>query len=64
MTRVSALEDGTVTERNARYYERFVRGGFGLIITEGIYPDTAYSQGYLTSLASLPMSRLTRGEPS
>ena len=47
MTRVSALEDGTVTERNARYYERFVRGGFGLIITEGIYPDTAYSQGYL-----------------
>lgn len=47
MTRVSAHEDGTVSDRNARYYERFARGGFGLIITEGIYTDTAYSQGYL-----------------
>lgn len=47
MTRVSALADGTVNDRIARYYERFARGGFGLIITEGIYPDTAYSQGYL-----------------
>lgn len=47
MTRVSARADGTVTDRNARYYERFARGGFGLVITEGIYPDTTYSQGYL-----------------
>lgn len=47
MTRVSAHEDGTVTNRNARYYQRFPRGGFGLIITEGIYTDTTYSQGYL-----------------
>ena len=47
MTRVSASEDGHATERMASYYERFARGGFGLLITEGIYPDTSYSQGYL-----------------
>jgi 2,4-dienoyl-CoA reductase-like NADH-dependent reductase (Old Yellow Enzyme family) len=47
MTRISATQDGLVTERNSRYYARFARGGFGLIITEGIYPDTEHSQGYL-----------------
>lgn len=47
MTRVSANADGTVSDRSARYYERFACGGFGLVITEGIYPDSMYSQGYL-----------------
>jgi 2,4-dienoyl-CoA reductase-like NADH-dependent reductase (Old Yellow Enzyme family) len=47
MTRVSATEDGHATERMASYYEAFARGGFGLLITEGIYPDATYSQGYL-----------------
>ncbi|MCB5290984.1 NADH:flavin oxidoreductase [Arthrobacter sp. SO3] len=47
MTRISATEDGHATERMASYYEAYARGGFGLLITEGIYPDTAYSQGYL-----------------
>lgn len=47
MTRVSATEDGTATETMARYYERFARGGFGLLITEGIYTDQAFSQGYI-----------------
>jgi 2,4-dienoyl-CoA reductase-like NADH-dependent reductase (Old Yellow Enzyme family) len=47
MTRISATEDGHATERMASYYEAFARGGFGLLITEGIYPDTAFSQGYL-----------------
>lgn len=47
MTRVSATEDGLVTDRNARYYAGFARGGFALVITEGICPDTEYSQGYL-----------------
>lgn len=46
MTRVSATEDGIATERMARYYERFARGGFGLLITEGIYTDQAFAQGY------------------
>ncbi|MBP2216943.1 hypothetical protein [Arthrobacter sp. CAN_C5] len=46
MTRISATEDGHATERMAAYYQRFARGGFGLLITEGIYPDTAHSQGY------------------
>lgn len=46
MTRVSAHEEGTATERMARYYERFARGGFGLLITEGIYTDQAFAQGY------------------
>ncbi|MBW4092749.1 MAG: NADH:flavin oxidoreductase, partial [Proteobacteria bacterium] len=30
----------------ARYYERFARGGFGAVSTEGIYTDQAFSQGY------------------
>jgi 2,4-dienoyl-CoA reductase-like NADH-dependent reductase (Old Yellow Enzyme family) len=47
MTRISATEDGHATGKMAAYYEAFARGGFGLLITEGIYPDTAYSQGYL-----------------
>ncbi|GAC1452891.1 MAG: NADH:flavin oxidoreductase [Pseudarthrobacter sp.] len=47
MTRVSATADGHATERMTSYYSRFARGGFGLLITEGIYTDTAHSQGYL-----------------
>jgi 2,4-dienoyl-CoA reductase-like NADH-dependent reductase (Old Yellow Enzyme family) len=47
MTRISASEDGHATDRMVSYYEAYARGGFGLLITEGIYPDTAYSQGYL-----------------
>ncbi|HKS12205.1 MAG TPA: NADH:flavin oxidoreductase [Pseudomonas sp.] len=47
MTRVSATEAGTPTEQMATYYERFAKGGFGLLITEGLYTDQQYSQGYL-----------------
>jgi 2,4-dienoyl-CoA reductase-like NADH-dependent reductase (Old Yellow Enzyme family) len=46
MTRVSSTGDGRATETMSRYYERFARGGFGTIITEGIYTDQAFSQGY------------------
>jgi len=46
MTRVSASETGCATQEMARYYERFAHGGFGLIITEGIYTDQKHSQGY------------------
>ena len=47
MTRVSAAPDGTATPEMAEYYAGFARGGFGLVITEGIYTDTVHSQGYL-----------------
>ena len=47
MTRISATEDGAATEEMGRHYARFAQGGFGLIITEGTYPDLSYSQGYL-----------------
>ena len=47
MTRISATEDGYVTNDMIRYYQGFAEGGFGLVITEGIYPDLAHSQGYL-----------------
>jgi 2,4-dienoyl-CoA reductase-like NADH-dependent reductase (Old Yellow Enzyme family) len=30
----------------ATYYTEFAHGGFGLIITEGVYLDDRYSQGY------------------
>ncbi|SFL47549.1 oxidoreductase [Salibacterium qingdaonense] len=46
MTRVSSDEDGTPNGRVRRYYEQFAAGGFAAVITEGVYPDTAYSQGY------------------
>lgn len=47
MTRVSATDDGQATDIMLKYYESFARGGYGLLITEGAYPDEAYSQGYL-----------------
>nr|WP_275407803.1 NADH:flavin oxidoreductase [Streptomyces coelicoflavus] len=47
MTRVSATEDGRATPEMAEYYAAFAEGGFGLLITEGTYTDTAFSQGYL-----------------
>ena len=46
MTRISATDDGLVTEQMASYYASFARGGFGLIITEGTYIDTKSSQAY------------------
>lgn len=47
MTRISAHGDGRVTERMRDYYRSFAEGGFGLLVTEGIFTDTAHSQGYL-----------------
>jgi 2,4-dienoyl-CoA reductase-like NADH-dependent reductase (Old Yellow Enzyme family) len=47
MTRVSATEDGLVTDQMVKYYTKFAKGGFSLLITEGVYPDNQYSQGYL-----------------
>lgn len=46
MTRTSAEADGRANARMARYYARFAHGEFGLLITEGTYPDEAFSQGY------------------
>lgn len=46
MTRISATAAGAPSERMQHYYQRFARGGFSLITTEGIYTDKAYSQTY------------------
>jgi 2,4-dienoyl-CoA reductase-like NADH-dependent reductase (Old Yellow Enzyme family) len=46
MTRITATEDGHPTQTMFDYYLRFAKGGFGLVTTEGIYTDKAYSQGY------------------
>ncbi|MFG6484895.1 oxidoreductase [Klebsiella quasivariicola] len=46
MTRISASETGGPGERMKRYYTRFARGGFGTVITEGIYIDDVWSQTY------------------
>ncbi len=46
MTRTSAHPDGRPTEQMVEYYRRYARGGFGLVITEGTFTDTAYSRGY------------------
>lgn len=47
MTRVSASPDGCATAPMAAYYRGFAEGGFGLVVSEGIYTDRAHSQGYL-----------------
>src|ERR1700761_4004856 len=47
MTRITATEDGRASDTMTRYYERFARGGFGTITTEGIYTDQAFAQGYV-----------------
>ena len=44
MTRRSANKFGIPTPRMADYYGNFAGGGFGMIITEGTYTDTYYSQ--------------------
>lgn len=46
MTRVSAQEDGTIGPLMKEYYKDFAEGGFGLVVTEGLYTDQLYSQGY------------------
>ncbi len=46
MSRASAMNDGTPTLEMAEYYEEFAKGGFGMIITEGVYPDAHYGIGY------------------
>lgn len=47
MTRISATSEGVVTDQMISYYTSFALGGFGFIITEGIYTDDKYSPGYL-----------------
>ena len=46
MTRVSASHDGAVGPLMDEYYTSFALGGFGGIITEGLYTDQKFSQGY------------------
>ena len=46
MTRTSATEDGEATDEIMRYYAKFARGCYSLVITEGAYPDEMHSQGY------------------
>ncbi len=46
MTRVTAESDGRANDRMKHYYERYAKGGFAAIISEGIYTDQKHSQGY------------------
>lgn len=46
MSRVSAAPDGRPTQRMSSYYAEFASGGFGLVITEGTFPDFAFGRGY------------------
>lgn len=63
MTRVSAEADGRPTQRMVDYYSAFAAGGFGLVITEGIYTDKAFAQGYLfqPGLTDAPQRDAWRG---
>jgi 2,4-dienoyl-CoA reductase-like NADH-dependent reductase (Old Yellow Enzyme family) len=44
LTRKSAYADGTPSQPMISYYSAFAKGGFSLIITEGIYTDDLYSK--------------------
>ncbi|NBA84862.1 NADH:flavin oxidoreductase [Emticicia sp. CRIBPO] len=46
MTRVSADQEGIPSQEMEDYYVAFAAGGFGTIITEGIYTDDAFSKSY------------------
>src|SRR5690554_1603916 len=46
MSRVSSTSDGMATEEMIDYYTDFATGGFGIIITEGIYTDEHASKSY------------------
>ena len=46
MSRVSAAPGGIPTRQMAAYYSTFARGGFALLITEGIYTDRSFAQAY------------------
>ena len=46
MTRTSAGADGMPNELMKKYYTAYAKGGFGVVITEGTYPDEKSSQGY------------------
>lgn len=46
MSRVSATVEGVPTGRMAAYYRSFAEGGFGLIITEGVFTDAVASRAY------------------
>jgi len=46
MSRVSATATGRPTAEMGRYYGRFSEGGFGLVISEGLYTDCLHSRGY------------------
>lgn len=63
MTRVSAESDGTPTQEMADYYREFATGGFGLVITEGIYTDAAHAQGYLRQPGLVTKRHVTGWRP-
>jgi 2,4-dienoyl-CoA reductase-like NADH-dependent reductase (Old Yellow Enzyme family) len=46
LTRASATEKGLVTDQMMNYYCEFAEGGWGGLLTEAIYIDEKYSQGY------------------
>lgn len=46
MTRVSATAHGVPTAHMASYYADFARGGFGLILSEGIFPEPTFGRAY------------------
>ena len=46
MSRVSATADGLATDEMMNYYSAFATGGFGIIITEGVYTDVYNSKSY------------------
>src|SRR5690606_13520892 len=62
MSRVSATADGLATDEMKDYYSAFAIGGFGVIITEGIYTDVYGSQSYNNQPALVNQAQSTSWE--
>ena len=63
MTRTSADPEGVPTDVMADYYAEFAAGGFGLVVSEGIYPDAAFSQGYLNQPGLVTVAHVRGWQP-
>lgn len=63
MSRVSAAADGVATDEMAAYYASFAEGGFGTVITEGLYTDKLASQSYSFQPGIATASQLRSWQP-
>jgi 2,4-dienoyl-CoA reductase-like NADH-dependent reductase (Old Yellow Enzyme family) len=63
MSRVSASANGNITDVMSDYYLAFAEGGFGIIITEGVYTDALASKAYPNQPGLVSMKQMELWKP-